>query len=47
MLVVGDREVEEDVVAVREHRVGDIGTATLTEFAARVDELVGARVPRS
>jgi threonyl-tRNA synthetase len=47
MLVVGDREAEEGVVAVREHRVGDTGTTTVAEFAARVAGLVRARVPRS
>jgi threonyl-tRNA synthetase len=47
MLVVGDREAEGEVVAVREHRVGDTGTASVADFAARIGELVSARAPRS
>jgi hypothetical protein len=35
------------VVAVREHRVGDTGTVAVADFAARIDELVRARAPRS
>ena len=46
MLVVGDREAEGNVVAVREHRVGDTGTLTVAEFAARIEELVSTRAPR-
>jgi threonyl-tRNA synthetase len=47
MLIVGDREVEGDVIAVREHRVGDTGTLRVADFAAKVGELVSARAPRS
>ncbi len=36
MLVVGDREVEEDVVAVRRHGQGDLGSEALEAFAQRV-----------
>jgi threonyl-tRNA synthetase len=47
MLIVGDREAEGGVVAVREHRVGDTGALSVSEFAAQVDELVRTRAPRS
>jgi threonyl-tRNA synthetase len=33
MLVVGDAERDEDAVAVRRHREGDVGTMGLAEFA--------------
>ena len=46
MLIVGDREAEAGEVAVREHRVGDIGSEPVGEFAARVAELVSSRAPR-
>ena len=36
MLVVGDREVDEDVVAVRRHGEGDQGSEPLEAFAQRV-----------
>jgi threonyl-tRNA synthetase len=36
MLVVGEREQADDTVAVREHRAGDTGSATLQEIAARL-----------
>src|SRR5436853_1542998 len=32
MLVVGDKEADEDTVAVRRHREGDIGTMSAEEF---------------
>jgi threonyl-tRNA synthetase len=32
MLVLGDKEVEEGIVAVRERRKGDVGTMSLEEF---------------
>jgi threonyl-tRNA synthetase len=35
MLVVGDREQEHGCVSVRRHREGDLGDATVDEFAAR------------
>jgi threonyl-tRNA synthetase len=37
MLIVGDREQEDDRVAVREHRAGDTGSETIDAFAARVE----------
>jgi threonyl-tRNA synthetase len=36
MLVVGDKEIEADTVAVRERTAGDIGSMGVDEFAARV-----------
>ena len=32
MLVLGDKEVTEQTVAVRERQQGDVGTMTLAEF---------------
>jgi threonyl-tRNA synthetase len=43
MLVVGDREVEESQVALREHRAGDKGSLAIEEFAAMVRERVQSR----
>jgi threonyl-tRNA synthetase len=36
MLVVGDREAEQDEVSVREHRAGDTGAVSVQGFAQRV-----------
>jgi threonyl-tRNA synthetase len=36
MLVVGDREAESGMVAVREHRKGDTGTVSVKEFSDRL-----------
>ncbi len=36
MLVVGDREVAEGVVAVRRHGEGDLGSESAEAFARRV-----------
>jgi threonyl-tRNA synthetase len=38
MLVIGDREADSGMVAVREHRRGDTGTVPVAEFAERVAE---------
>ncbi len=43
MLVVGDREQDAGAVSVREHHVGDIGSATIAQFAERIEELVKSR----
>jgi len=37
MLVVGDREEENDAVAVRSRADGDLGEMSLAEFAGRVE----------
>jgi threonyl-tRNA synthetase len=43
MLVVGDREAENDAVSVREHRAGDTGTLSVQDFAERVLEQTRSR----
>jgi threonyl-tRNA synthetase len=43
MLVVGDREMEERKVAVRERTKGDIGTMSLAEFKEKAQRLVVSR----
>ena len=43
MLVVGDREMEEGIVAVRERKSGDLGTMTLEEFTQKARGLVASR----
>ena len=40
MLVIGDKEVENGVVAVRSRRDGDIGTMPLSDFIAKAMEEV-------
>jgi threonyl-tRNA synthetase len=37
MLVVGERELERGVVAVREHHIGDLGSESLKEFGERLN----------
>jgi threonyl-tRNA synthetase len=43
MLVVGDREVEQGLVGVREHRGGDTGTESVADLVARLGEKVRTR----
>jgi threonyl-tRNA synthetase len=43
MLVVGDREADQDEVSVREHRAGDTGAVTVRAFAQRVLEQTKSR----
>jgi threonyl-tRNA synthetase len=43
MLVLGDRELEENKVAVRERLKGDIGAMSLTEFKEMAQRLVATR----
>lgn len=43
MLVIGDKEVENGVVAVRSRRDGDIGTMPLSDFIAKANEEVHTR----
>jgi threonyl-tRNA synthetase len=43
MLVLGDRELEEGVVAVRERTKGDVGKMTVEEFKAMARGLVNTR----
>lgn len=43
MLVLGDREIEEGKVAVRERSLGDIGTMTVDEFILMARDLIESR----
>jgi threonyl-tRNA synthetase len=43
MLVVGDREVEQGTVAVRDRKAGDVGSMAVEDFAARALELARTR----
>jgi threonyl-tRNA synthetase len=43
MLVLGDREMEEGKVAVRERSKGDIGEMSLDEFKEAALKMVGTR----
>ena len=43
MLVLGDREMEQGIVAVRERTKGDIGTMSLEEFTKMARSLVESR----
>jgi threonyl-tRNA synthetase len=43
MLVLGDREMEEGKIAVRERSRGDLGTMTLTEFREMARKLIETR----
>jgi threonyl-tRNA synthetase len=44
MLVVGDKEVEEGVVAVRSRKEGDIGKMTSDAFLSRINKEIAMRV---
>jgi len=43
MLVLGDREMEQKVVAVRERAQGDIGVMSLGEFKEMARKLIETR----
>jgi threonyl-tRNA synthetase len=43
MLVVGDRELEEGTVGLREHRQGDAGSVPVPEFSDRLTGLIESR----
>ena len=43
MLVIGEREAEAGTVAVRDRVKGDLGASSISEFAARLSELVKTR----
>jgi threonyl-tRNA synthetase len=47
MLVVGDKEAESGVVAVRRHREGDIGTMSVEDFRDLALEEVSSKRPRT
>lgn len=40
MLVVGQREVQQNTVAVRQHKKGDVGTSALREFIEKISKEV-------
>ena len=44
MLVLGDKELEEQQVAVRERKQGDIGAMSLAEFKEKITEQTLPRV---
>jgi threonyl-tRNA synthetase len=44
MLVVGDKEAADGMVAVRRHREGDEGAVAVDEFAARIADESHARI---
>jgi len=46
MLIVGDKEVENGVVAVRSRSEGDLGTMTLDDFIKKVKDEVAAQIAR-
>ena len=43
MLVVGDKEMDAEEVAVRERSAGDVGTMKVADFAARISEEINAK----
>ena len=43
MLVVGDKEVEENLVAVRSRKDGDLGTMTLLDFSQKILEEIATK----
>jgi len=43
MLVLGDREMEQNLVAVRERAKGDIGTMSLSDFKEMARRLIDSR----
>jgi threonyl-tRNA synthetase len=43
MLVIGDREAEAGVVAVRHREQGDLGTRALPELIAEIQNMIAAR----
>lgn len=43
MLIVGDKEVENGVVAVRARKGGDLGTMTLEAFEQKINEEVASK----
>ena len=43
MLVVGDREQEQEAVGVRQRELGDLGAMAVAELAGRMEEEVGQR----
>ena len=46
MLIVGDRDMEEEQVSVRHRTAGDLGSQTMEEFLAQAVEDIDARAVR-
>ena len=44
MLIIGDKEVESDMVAVRSRKEGDLGSININEFVKKIVEEVNNRV---
>ena len=44
MLIIGDKEAADNVVAVRSRKDGDLGTMTLEEFMAKIQKEVDDHV---
>jgi threonyl-tRNA synthetase len=40
MLIVGDKEMEDQTVSVRKHGEGDLGTLSVEDFVKKVDKIV-------
>jgi threonyl-tRNA synthetase len=43
MLIIGDKEEENNVVAVRSRKAGDIGTMALTDFIQKIREEIDVK----
>lgn len=44
MLIVGEKEVNEEMVAVRKHREGDKGSVSLDEFMTQIKDIVNTQI---
>lgn len=44
MLIVGEKEVNEELVAVRKHREGDKGSVSLDEFITQIKDIVNTQI---
>ncbi len=47
MLIVGDNEVEDNTVSVRERREGDIGTLGLSEFKEKINKEIDQKIVKN
>jgi len=47
MLVIGDKEVEQGLVAVRSRKSGDLGTTTVEAFAAELLNEIASRAKQT
>ena len=43
MLIIGDKEVEQNVVAVRSRKDGDLGQMSLNDFISKITEEVATK----